>query len=141
MTAHPIFSLSYISTATETIDADALSDILKTAQRRNGEADVTGVLIFNGLNFLQVLEGNEAAVRTIYASILRDDRHTGVRLVSEGTQATRVFPQWSMYAAVLANMRTSHLTDFPAASADLVIPTGAGEDLKTILSNFLTLKG
>jgi hypothetical protein len=48
------------------------------ANKKNIEADVTGILLFNGKLFFQLLEGPEETVRTIYRDICADERHHNV---------------------------------------------------------------
>ena len=54
---------------------EALSQIVAQAQTRNAALQITGILLFDGDYFLQVLEGPDSAVNLIYASIRRDPRH------------------------------------------------------------------
>ena len=54
--------LIYISTAIDTIQESDIDDIVATAQRVNEVQSLTGVLLFNGLNFLQLLEGPQSNV-------------------------------------------------------------------------------
>ncbi|WP_409563768.1 BLUF domain-containing protein [Klebsiella pneumoniae] len=44
-------------------------------QTKNGQADVTGILLFNGTHFFQLIEGPEEKVQDIYQHICRDPRH------------------------------------------------------------------
>ncbi len=48
------------------------------ASRRNTELNVTGVLLFDGKQFMQVLEGPVAAVNAVFERINRDIRHGNV---------------------------------------------------------------
>ncbi|MGQ7159049.1 BLUF domain-containing protein, partial [Escherichia coli] len=45
------------------------------ANRRNMQSDVTGILLFNGSHFFQLLEGPEEQVKMIYRAICQDPRH------------------------------------------------------------------
>ena len=66
--------LIYISTAIDTIQESDIDDIVATAQRVNEVQSLTGVLLFNGLNFLQLLEGPQSNVENINNRILTDKR-------------------------------------------------------------------
>lgn len=44
----------------------SIVDMVSEANSRNERAGVTGVLLFNGVHFFQLLEGDETAVRQIY---------------------------------------------------------------------------
>ena len=51
----------YISTA-PTLPREEVDAILAASARNNPERGITGLLLFNGRNFLQLLEGEESAV-------------------------------------------------------------------------------
>ncbi len=70
--------------------------IVDEAQARNAELGVTGVLCVNDQTFVQVLEGGRDAVNQVYASIVRDERHDGVTLLSYEHIDERRFAHWSM---------------------------------------------
>ena len=48
---------------------------IEKANQRNADAEVTGILLFDGEHFLQLLEGPEDNVETIYRGICDDNRH------------------------------------------------------------------
>lgn len=74
-----------------------VSDILRVARRRNATHHVTGLLVFDGDNFFQYLEGQIQNVSTAIASIQRDIRHRNMCMISQGEHLkSRCFPTWSM---------------------------------------------
>jgi diguanylate cyclase (GGDEF)-like protein len=73
-----------------------VDQILATSQRNNAAAGVTGALMFTDGLFAQVLEGEQAAIETVFERIQLDDRHGEVRLLSFGPTDVRVFPTWAM---------------------------------------------
>lgn len=77
-----------------------LREILETARRKNAEVGVTGYLIFDKAYFLQILEGDEAAVEATYARIAGDRRHAELRRVETRRIAQRAFGDWTMGAAM-----------------------------------------
>lgn len=79
----------------------ALDQIIRHAAARNAALGVTGALLFTGDRFAQWLEGEEDAVRSILASIVKDDRHRDVTILQQGPAERRRFRQWSLaYAGV-----------------------------------------
>ena len=98
----PLHRLTYVSTVTSSLDADEVSALVAQARSNNIRHEISGLLLFNGLNFLQTLEGPRSAVEHVFAAIARDPRHHGVvRVQAEDTDA-RAFAEWSMaYAPVL----------------------------------------
>lgn len=88
--------LVYVSTAIEAFTHESLDRLVRAAAERNRELEITGALLFGGGNFMQVLEGEEKDVETIFASIRRDPRHTWVETVQRDHVDRRLFSDWSM---------------------------------------------
>jgi Sensors of blue-light using FAD len=91
----PIEQILYISTITPLATVE-MSSILSSARRNNQAADITGLLLFNGKRFLQVLEGPADAVTATYARIAQDPRHRAQVVLSRKRVAQREFGDWSM---------------------------------------------
>ncbi|RZK61154.1 MAG: BLUF domain-containing protein [Hymenobacter sp.] len=68
----------YLSLAVKPFTSEQLEKLLAVARRRNTELAITGILFYGNERFLQVLEGEEEAVRAVYASIKRDPRHQNI---------------------------------------------------------------
>lgn len=91
-----IHRLLYVSTAADALTAPELEAILRTAQARNAALGLTGLLVFTGRHFMQLLEGEPDAVEAVFAAICADERHHDVaKLIAEPAQ-DRAFPDWSM---------------------------------------------
>ena len=87
--------LLYASNTNRDTPDSVLDDILAASRRNNAGAGVTGMLLYVEGGFMQVLEGEEEAVRAIYARICQDKRHWNT-LVLLDRQAPRAFSEWSM---------------------------------------------
>lgn len=92
-------SLTYTSFARIDLTADDLNAILRTARDFNALDDITGLLIFNGTHFLQIIEGSEPAIDDLVAKLRLDRRHSNLEVRDEWTIAERAFPGWSMELA------------------------------------------
>ena len=77
-------------------DRAMLAGILVGARRNNARDDITGALICRNDLYLQLIEGAAPAIDALYARIVRDDRHSDVRLLVSGTVEQRMFPEWRM---------------------------------------------
>ncbi len=95
--AEQVFRLIYRSHSLVAPDdrATVLGDIFTTARRHNRELGISGALMVTDDAFVQTLEGEESAVRDLFASISRDRRHDQVVLIEE-TTAQRTFGRWAM---------------------------------------------
>lgn len=91
-----MFYLVYASSAARPFSEPDLSDLLATSRENNRRADITGMLLYKDGNFMQVLEGEEGAVRELYGKIGTDPRHKGEIILLQGVADGRQFPDWSM---------------------------------------------
>ena len=73
-----------------------LSGILMVARRNNPRHGVTGALICRDDVYLQLIEGEAAAIDALYARIRADDRHLDVTLLCRAAVPDRLFPDWAM---------------------------------------------
>jgi len=73
-----------------------VEELLADCRRNNFATNVTGMLHYNGTNFLQVLEGGRAEVSAIYHRIAADPRHVNIILMACNDVRERIFPGWSM---------------------------------------------
>ncbi|MGX7951200.1 BLUF domain-containing protein [Tsuneonella sp. HG249] len=86
----------YISTATG-LSAEEVDRLVESAQRNNAERGISGFLIYNGRNFLQLIEGEQAALMSLMATLARDPRHSGMLILIDEPIDARSCPTWSMH--------------------------------------------
>ena len=88
--------LTYTSWARAGIRPDEVDAILLSARINNPLEGITGVLIFNGTAFMQILEGGEAAIDGLTARLASDPRHSNMSIRDTRRIKARTFPNWSM---------------------------------------------
>ncbi len=76
-------------------EAFAIAD---AAARRNARDGVTGALMFRGGVFVQLLEGEGAAIERVFERICRDLRHRRIVLLDFSDVDRRAFGEWDMVA-------------------------------------------
>ncbi len=59
-------TIIYRSHICDNVSFKSIEAMVARANERNGQADVTGILLFNGTHFFQLIEGPEEKVRDIY---------------------------------------------------------------------------
>ena len=57
------------------VPVKSLGELAVKANKINESSNITGILLFNGTHFFQVLEGPEQAVKAVYNRICQDQRH------------------------------------------------------------------
>ena len=123
----------YISTAPD-LRREEVDAILTVSERNNPALGVTGLLLYNGRNFLQLLEGEEATLRSLMVRINSDLRHSGVSMIERAQVETRNCADWAMKRIEIAYSgprRQELLTD--------QLPEGLNEQIKKIVMNFAML--
>jgi len=75
---------------------DRIHDILIESVTNNRRDDITGALIHDDIWFAQALEGPETMVSATFERILRDPRHSDVRLIKMQPVPARRFAAWWM---------------------------------------------
>jgi hypothetical protein len=91
-----MYHLVYASSATTLMNDQDLIDLLAQAREKNERLNITGLLLYRGGNFLQVLEGPKETVLSVFESVRNDRRQAGLIVLSEGEIAGREFPDWPM---------------------------------------------
>ena len=89
-------SLAYTSLARLDLGSADLVDIHQTARRLNALDGITGMLVFNGNRFLQIIEGAEEAIDSLLERLRRDVRHSALEVRDARLVAERSFADWSM---------------------------------------------
>lgn len=92
----PVFQISYVSSAAKDVKQEQIEAILNVARATNPGLGITGVLLYRGGIFLQLLEGPEDKVTDLYKKIEKDPRHTNVIKLFEEHKNPRIYTDWSM---------------------------------------------
>ncbi len=91
-----MIQIIYASAATVQFSVADLKQLLTIARANNETLGVSGMLVFHEGSFLQVLEGQDDAVLSLYAKIETDKRHDNVQLILRSTIEEPSFGEWRM---------------------------------------------
>lgn len=98
-----LHSLIYTSELSASQSPSCVTEIIQVSRRNNLPQGITGILIFDGINFCQYLEGEKSVIKSLLSEIMIDDRHTNFQLRFEKTETIdRRFSGWSIAYAVLS---------------------------------------
>jgi hypothetical protein len=86
----------YASRVATPLPAAVLDQIFAQSHRNNPRRGITGLLCFTSDVFVQVLEGGRDEVCDLYNAIVRDERHSQVRMLTYEEIAERRFGSWTM---------------------------------------------
>lgn len=91
-----MIQLTYLSKPTRPMTNSDLLDILNTARLNNASLGVTGMLLYAGGGFIQVLEGEEKVIDDLLPLIKKDPRHNNVRVIERKQINVREYADWTM---------------------------------------------
>jgi hypothetical protein len=86
----------YASRAAAPLKPAVIEGILEQSRSQNPPRGITGILCYSGDVFIQVLEGGRDEVCELFNAIVRDARHTHVRLLAYDEIRERKFSNWTM---------------------------------------------
>ncbi|TDN36489.1 hypothetical protein A8B98_09045 [Hymenobacter sp. UV11] len=109
--------------------------MLRRARCANQQAGITGVLMYGGGQFMQVLEGCPAAVRRLYARIEADPRHSLLEKLADGPLPRREFTGWHMSFAPLPAGYCDGIPGYLTPPQMAIL--GAGTSAQPLLCEFL----
>ena len=92
----PLQELIYTSVAHADGNDEDVKNILASSQRNNAALFVTGLLLFDGQRYIQILEGDSTNVDSLFEVISQDSRHHDLELLHKGQVKGRSFENWRM---------------------------------------------
>lgn len=90
------------SESTERVPPD-LTAILQRSRSRNKKNDLTGLLAYKQRRYLQVIEGDEMLVDSLFAKIKLDPRHKRIQLILDISVQSRSFESWPLKLVPVLN--------------------------------------
>jgi len=91
-----LHEIIYVSTLAADAPVRVVADIATKARSHNQRADITGLLVFDGLHFCQQLEGCARELAAVMARIQDDPRHRNLEVLHRGPLDQRRFRRFSL---------------------------------------------
>ena len=110
-----LYELIYVSTATGDMSPAELTTLLDEVRQKNARRHITGLLVYHHHEFMQLLEGEQAEIFSLYQKVAADQRHRQVTLMWSGAIEARAFGSWDMAFLGLDDMaleKTAGYSDF-----------------------------
>lgn len=104
--------LVYQSSASHDFGSLHLFNLLTQARLRNQRLGITGHLLYFNGRFTQCIEGPIEGIEALWQSLLVDERHHNLKLLSRAPIEQRRFTEWSMAFSSYAAFYVHGLTGF-----------------------------
>lgn len=90
------YFIVYVSSATALMSTPQLHELLDQSRVKNRRLGISGAMLYQDGNIIQVLEGEADVVEDLFGTIDRDPRHGGVIRIFDGWSETKQFGDWAM---------------------------------------------
>lgn len=109
-----MYHIVYSSKATFPVSEAVLGELLQRWRANNERDNITGILLYSEQEqrFLQLIEGEQEVIFTLYRHIERDYRHCRLLKLADGPIAQRSFASWRMGFQVLNTAAFTQLAGF-----------------------------
>ena len=88
--------IGYTSRALANDSFVQLEQLCQTSAAHNKLVGVTGLLVFDGVRYIQLIEGEASAVTLLMARIARDSRHDKIVYMINGCTPERAYKKWDL---------------------------------------------
>jgi hypothetical protein len=86
--------LAYVSRPRPNLALTEIPRIVAKCRTCNAVEGLTGVLLFTGVDFAQLIEGEPEAVSNVWFRIQADERHQNLVVILDERAPDRWFPDW-----------------------------------------------
>ena len=98
-------SLCYVSSAKESLTNIDLEHLFFVNNRNNSELDISGILVYNNGNFLQILEGEKHTIDNLFLKISKDSRHNNIIELINAPTFERIFKDYESGFVVVEDVK------------------------------------
>jgi len=88
--------LVYVSNCKSNCTREEIDHILASCEKNNPSLNVTGILLYSDLKFIQLVEGEARTLMNLYVKIKMDERHSNPMMISYGPIKEKSSPSWHM---------------------------------------------
>ena len=106
-------TLCYVSSAKSSLSETDLEHLFRVNKRNNTKLGISGLLVYNNGNFLQILEGEEQKIHKLFAKISQDSRHNNIIKLIQAPIEERIFDDYeSGFVMVEDNTKLNQLKNY-----------------------------
>ena len=99
-------TLCYISSVKSSLSDLDIEHLFRVNKRNNTKLNISGVLVYNYGNFLQILEGDEQKINMLFAKIRQDSRHNNIIKLIDSSIEERIFDDYDSGFVIIENSKT-----------------------------------
>ncbi len=90
-----MYTICYVSNTHSELRDTALEALFSETTKNNTSNNITGILLYESGNFLQVLEGDEEILKNLFDKIKADSRHRNIFVILSKTSERKIFKNYA----------------------------------------------
>ncbi|QDA35679.1 BLUF domain-containing protein (plasmid) [Paracoccus liaowanqingii] len=94
------------------IEIESIGKILDVSRANNRREDITGSLIVDSEDFVQLLEGSQTAIANCFMRITLDNRHRNLKILLSERLDIRLFKSWSMHLLHMSRIKEEAMSAY-----------------------------
>lgn len=98
-------TICYVSSAKQNLSIIDQQFIFDQTLKKNTSLDISGVLVFNEGNFMQIIEGENDKISILYDKIKEDSRHHNIIEIINNPVKEKLFEGFETGYAVINNLK------------------------------------
>lgn len=91
-----VYSIIYTSRSQNSFHIDEIKKMLLKAKQFNKVNNITGIILYYKLQFIQLIEGDKESIESLYKDIQADKRHFDVETIISTFSKQSLWTEWSM---------------------------------------------
>ena len=91
-----MYTIIYKSTMSSGLTHNDIRSLLYYARSFNHENNISGCIFYGNQQFLQLIEGHQEVIVSLYKRIKNDNRHHSIQLLYDSTTQEKMFKDWNM---------------------------------------------
>lgn len=131
-------TLIYRSRLCRSVSVHFLAQLAGKAQRFNETVSVTGILLFDGDYFFQILEGPAEAIDRVYNRVRHDPRHTQIVQLMRDYAPERRFGKLGMEVIDMRNLSSEQILEKVLSRGTAKYPLNYGDRVFKFIKTFVT---
>lgn len=106
MSTPALHTICYVSTANTKLEDNEFNAFFDFIVTRNRKRNITGILLYQDGNFMQIMEGEPKGLHALYDSIKQDQRHHHLIEILNTETKDRIFENYDTGFSIVNNEKS-----------------------------------
>jgi len=106
-------TICYISVTKDNVSEEKIDEMLDSLVKKNAAINISGIIIYNNNNFLQIIEGKDIIINILYNKIKKGPRHHHIIKLIDCPIEQTIFEEYKTSFTLIKNSEEmNNLTEY-----------------------------